>query len=190
MGIYLHHDSSVLSNVFCTQLLGSESVMQVIENNFVFWGWDLTFQNNRNKLQNSVNKIFGANMANQNFMHSLWNIPANKLPAIVVITKVRSSIDIFNIIYGNVGVNELLSSLVEAVEVFSEHQRVEIKEEQERAEREFVKWEQDQAYRESLEADRYTYLQCALKHRELFLTYGNFQVHQFKTIKKLTKAMI
>lgn len=99
LGIYLHHDSSVLSNVFCTQLLGSESVMQIIENNFVFWGWDLTFQNNRNKLQNSVNKIFGP-MANQNFMHSLWNIPTHKLPAIVIITKVRSSIDIFNIVYG------------------------------------------------------------------------------------------
>jgi hypothetical protein len=55
---------------------------------------------------------------------------------------------------GNVGVNELLSSLIEAVEVFTEHQRVEIVEEKERAERELVKWEQDEAYRESLEADR------------------------------------
>lgn len=52
------------------------------------------------------------------------------------------------------GVNELLSSLIEAVEVFTEHQRVEIVEEKERAERELVKWEQDEAYRESLEADR------------------------------------
>lgn len=52
------------------------------------------------------------------------------------------------------GVNELLSSLIECVEVFSEHQRVEIKEEQERAERELVKLEQDLAYRESLAADR------------------------------------
>lgn len=55
---------------------------------------------------------------------------------------------------GNVGVNELLSSLIEAVEVFTQHQRVEIREEEERAEREFVKWEQDMAYNESLEADR------------------------------------
>lgn len=58
-------------------------------------------------------------------------------------------------IHGNVGVNELLSSLIEAVEVFAEHQKVEIKEEEQRAERELVKWEQDQAYRESLEADRF-----------------------------------
>lgn len=58
-------------------------------------------------------------------------------------------------VLGNVGVNELLSSLIECVEVFSEHQRVEAREEQERAERELVKWEQDMAYKESLEADRY-----------------------------------
>lgn len=50
--------------------------------------------------------------------------------------------------------NELLSSLIECVEVFTEHQRVEIREEAERAEREMVKLEQDLAYRESLEADR------------------------------------
>lgn len=50
--------------------------------------------------------------------------------------------------------NDLLSSLIEAVEVFSEHQRVEMREEEERAARERVKWEQDVAYRESLEVDR------------------------------------
>lgn len=50
--------------------------------------------------------------------------------------------------------NELLSSLIEAVEVFTEHQKVEVREEEERAAREMVKWEQDMAYRESLEVDR------------------------------------
>lgn len=58
------------------------------------------------------------------------------------------------LVTGNVGVNELLSSLIECVEVFTEHQRVETREEAERAEREMVKLEQDLAYRESLEADR------------------------------------
>lgn len=57
---------------------------------------------------------------------------------------------------GNVGVNELLTTLIESVDIFSEHQSVEVKEEAERAERELVKWEQDEAYRASLEIDRYT----------------------------------
>nr|CAH7758970.1 unnamed protein product [Callosobruchus chinensis] len=149
LAIYLHHDASVLTNVFCTQLLGFESVMQTFENNFVLWGWDITFESNRQKLQQSVNGCLGSTAA-----MSLRNIPVDRLPALVLIMRIRSSTEIFNVIYGNVGVNELLSSLIECVEVFSEHQRVEIREEAERAEREMVKLEQDLAYRESLEADR------------------------------------
>lgn len=149
LAIYLHHDASVLTNVFCTQLLGFESVMQIFENNFVLWGWDLTFESNLNRLQQSVAHNLGAVAA-----MSLRNMPSDRLPALVQIMRIRSSTDIFSVVHGNVGVNELLSSLIEAVEVFTEHQRVEMREEQERAERELVKWEQDQAYRESLEADR------------------------------------
>ncbi|KAG5894965.1 hypothetical protein JTB14_023313 [Gonioctena quinquepunctata] len=149
LAIYLHHDASVLTNVFCTQLLGFESVMQMFENNFVLWGWDITFESNRAKLQQSVNNCLGSTAA-----MSLRNIPVDRLPAVFLIMKIRSTTEIFNVVYGNVGVNELLSSLIECVEVFTEHQRVEIKEEEERAERELVKFEQDMAYRESLEADR------------------------------------
>ncbi|XP_050513741.1 FAS-associated factor 1 [Diabrotica virgifera virgifera] len=149
LAIYLHHDASVLTNVFCTQLLGFESVMQMFENNFVLWGWDITFESNRRRLQQSVTTSLGATAA-----MSLRNIPVDRLPVIILITKIRSTIEIFSVVYGNVGVNELLSSLIECVEVFLEHQRVEIKEEEERAEREMVKLEQDLAYRESLEADR------------------------------------
>nr|CAH7718761.1 unnamed protein product [Callosobruchus chinensis] len=123
--------------------------MQTFENNFVLWGWDITFESNRQKLQQSVNGCLGSTAA-----MSLRNIPVDRLPALVLIMRIRSSTEIFNVIYGNVGVNELLSSLIECVEVFSEHQRVEIREEAERAEREMVKLEQDLAYRESLEADR------------------------------------
>lgn len=124
--------------------------MQLFEQNFILWGWDLTFESNRAKLQQSVNNCLGSVAA-----MSLRMIPVDRLPAIVIIMKIRSSTDIYTVIHGNVGVNELLSSLIEAVEVFTQHQKVEIREEQERAERELVKWEQDQAYRESLEADRF-----------------------------------
>ncbi|XP_018334151.1 FAS-associated factor 1 [Agrilus planipennis] len=149
LAVYLHHDASVLTNVFCTQLLGCESVIQNLETNFILWAWDLTFESNRTKLQESVSRCLGSTAA-----LSLKTIPVDRLPAIVLIMKIRSSTDVFSVIHGNVGVNELLISLIEAVEVFSEHQKVEIREEDERAARELVKWEQDQAYRESLEADR------------------------------------
>ncbi|XP_060519665.1 FAS-associated factor 1 [Cylas formicarius] len=149
LAIYLHHDASVLTNVFCTQLLGFESIMQIIEKNFILWGWDITYENNRQKFHAAL-----ANSLGPTAPISLRNIPVDRLPAMVLVMKIRSATEIFNVVNGNVGVNELLSTLIECVEMFHEHQTVEMKEEQERAERELVKWEQDQAYRESLEADR------------------------------------
>jgi hypothetical protein len=49
LAVYLHHDGSVLTNVFCTQLLGFESVLQCLNNHFVVWGWDLTHESNKLK---------------------------------------------------------------------------------------------------------------------------------------------
>ena len=49
LAVYLHHDASVLTNVFCTQLLGFESVLQSLNNHFVVWGWDLTHESNKLK---------------------------------------------------------------------------------------------------------------------------------------------
>lgn len=49
LAVYLHHDGSVLANVFCTQLLCCDSVIQCLTANFVVWGWDLTFEWNKLK---------------------------------------------------------------------------------------------------------------------------------------------
>jgi hypothetical protein len=49
LAVYLHHDGSVLTNVFCTHLLGFESVLQCLNNHFVVWGWDLTHESNKLK---------------------------------------------------------------------------------------------------------------------------------------------
>lgn len=48
LAIYLHHDQSVLTNVFCDQLLRCESVMQTLIQNFILYGWDLTYESNKN----------------------------------------------------------------------------------------------------------------------------------------------
>lgn len=47
LAIYLHHDASVLTNVFCTQLLCSETVVSYLTLNFVSWAWDITFESNK-----------------------------------------------------------------------------------------------------------------------------------------------
>lgn len=96
--------------------------------------------------------VCGFSVGKPVFNINIFNIPKQRILKIQGIYYVYEE---WFFISGNVGVNELLSSLIECVEVFTEHQRVEIREEAERAEREMVKLEQDLAYRESLEADRW-----------------------------------
>ncbi|CAB3229061.1 unnamed protein product [Arctia plantaginis] len=149
LGIYLHHEQSVLSNVFCAQLLGCDAVLQTLQANFVVYGWDLTHQDNNNMLLSSVANSLGpvASM-------TIRNIPVDRLPALVIIMRVRSNTEIYSVINGNVGVSELLSGLVEALERFSAAREDEAKLERERDARQRVKREQDEAYQRSLEADR------------------------------------
>ena len=47
LAVYLHHNKSVLTNVFCSQLLCVESVLQYLKEHFIVWGWDVTLENNR-----------------------------------------------------------------------------------------------------------------------------------------------
>lgn len=49
LAVYLHHDGSVLTNVFCAQALCAESVVGFLEENFVTFGWDLTFNSNKQR---------------------------------------------------------------------------------------------------------------------------------------------
>lgn len=149
LAIYLHHDASVLTNVFCTQLLGFESVLQCLNSHFVVWGWDLSHESNKQKFLSSVTKTLGTVAA-----MTIRNIDVERLPALIIIMRMRSTTEIYTVIYGNLGVSELLTSLIQAVDVFMEQQRLETREEEERAARELVKREQDQAYQQSLEADR------------------------------------
>ncbi|PNF19491.1 FAS-associated factor 1 [Cryptotermes secundus] len=160
LAVYLHHDGSVLTNVFCTQLLGFESVLQCLNNHFVVWGWDLTHESNKLKFLGSVTRTLGSVAA-----MTIRNIEVERLPALLIIMRMRSATEIFTIVHGNVGVSELLTSLIQAVDVFTEQQRMEIREEDERAARELVKREQDAAYQESLEADRAK--EEAKRHQEL-----------------------
>ncbi|PSN41351.1 FAS-associated factor 1 [Blattella germanica] len=160
LAVYLHHDASVLTNVFCTQLLGFESVLQCLNNHFVVWGWDLTHEANKLKFLGSVTRTLGSVAA-----MTIRNIDVERLPALLVIMRMRSATEIFTVVHGNVGVSELLTSLIQAVDVFTEQQRIEIREEDERAARELVKREQDAAYQESLEADRAK--EEAKRHQEM-----------------------
>ncbi|XP_063366594.1 FAS-associated factor 1 [Cydia amplana] len=149
LGVYLHHEQSVLANVFCAQLLGCETVLHTLNHNFVLYGWDLTDPDNNNMLLNSVANALGpvASM-------TIRSIPVERLPALVIIMRVRSNTEIYSVINGNVGVSELVGGLVEALERFAAQRDEDARLERERDARQRVKLEQDEAYQASLEADR------------------------------------
>ncbi|CAG4987099.1 unnamed protein product [Colias eurytheme] len=149
LGVYLHHEQSVLSNVFCAQLLGCETVLQTLAANFVVYGWDLTHPDNMNLLLTSVTNSLGPVAS-----RTIRSIPIDRLPALLIIMRVRSNTEIYSVINGNVGVSELVGGLVEALERFASQRDEDVKLERERLARQRVKWEQDEAYQRSLEADR------------------------------------
>ncbi|XP_026688090.1 FAS-associated factor 1-like, partial [Diaphorina citri] len=69
----------------------------------------------------------------------------DRLPALVLITRMRATTEIFTVINGNVGVNELMSSLIQAQEVLGEQQG-----QRSRGEERI----NDEAYQQSLAVDR------------------------------------
>ncbi|XP_014254011.1 FAS-associated factor 1-like isoform X2 [Cimex lectularius] len=149
LAIYLHHDGSVLSNVFCTELLCSETVLQTFGNCFLLWGWDLTNEANKNMFLASAMKNLGATVA-----ETVRNMNTEQLPALLIVTRSRSNTELFNVIYGNIGLNDFYATLIHAVDMYSELQENEIKEEEERAVRQQIKTEQDHAFQQSLLMDR------------------------------------
>jgi len=180
LAVYLHHDASVLTNVFCTQLLCYESVLQLLATNFVVWGWDLTYESNRQKFLASLTRTLGPMAA-----VTVRNIEVERLPALLLIMRMRSTTEIFSAVHGNVGVNELLTSLIQAVDVFTEAQKLEVREEDERTVREMIKTEQDKAYQASLEIDRAK--EEAKKQQEMLETQEKLRIESEKQEEEAKK---
>ncbi|KAK3895506.1 hypothetical protein Pcinc_000787, partial [Petrolisthes cinctipes] len=149
LAVYLHHDGSVLSNVFCSQALCQSSVVDYLSANFVVWGWDLTHEANKARLLNLVTTHFGSVAAT-----TVRNFNTDKLPALLLITRTRGVIEVLSVIHGNCVLDEVMTSLLHASEMFEEQRAFEVTEEEAREAREAVKAEQDAAYLESLKADR------------------------------------
>ena len=59
LAIYAHHDRSVFANVFCETILCSEHVLNILNSNFVFWGWDCTLDSNKKLFFDLLSKHFG-----------------------------------------------------------------------------------------------------------------------------------
>ncbi|KAL8568872.1 hypothetical protein ACOMHN_061448 [Nucella lapillus] len=149
LALYLHHDNSIQAHVFCTQLLCSDSIIDFLSSNFITWAWDLTHPDNMERLVNSATRHFGSIAANQ-----IRSYRTEQFPALLIISRSKATNEVLDAIQGHVTLNELMTRLLHAVDVFTNQKESDILEERERMAREMIKQEQDQAYQESLQADR------------------------------------
>lgn len=53
LAIYLHNDDSVLSNVFCSQMMCADSIVSYLSQNFITWAWDVTKEANKARYQDA-----------------------------------------------------------------------------------------------------------------------------------------
>merc|ERR1719412_2565415 len=144
LAIYLHHDSSVLTNVFCTQVLCMEAVLSLLMENFTIWGWDLTYSSNKQRFLDMVSRHFGSVASS-----TVRNFGIEKLPLVILIAKLRGNMEIFQVIHGNVTLDEFVSSLMSANESYQSQLSLEKAEELERNSRNQMKEEQERAFQEA-----------------------------------------
>lgn len=74
------------------------------------------------------------------------NLDIERLPLLALVYKLRGTTEIFQIIHGNVTLDELMSQLLQAHDTYVAQLAVEIREEEERQARDAVKREQDLAF--------------------------------------------
>ncbi|TNN74382.1 FAS-associated factor 1 [Liparis tanakae] len=149
LAIYLHNDDSVLSNVFCSQMMCADSIVSYLSQNFITWAWDVTKEANKARLLTMCTRHFGSVVT-----QTIRTYKTDQFPLLLVVMGKRTSNEVLNVIQGNTTVDELMMRLMGAMEIFTAQQQEDIKDEDEREARETVKREQDEAYLVSLEADR------------------------------------
>ncbi|GFN79067.1 fas-associated factor 1-like [Plakobranchus ocellatus] len=149
LAVYLHHDGSIFSNVFCSQLLCAEGIVNYLSVHFVTWAWDLTSLSNASRFIQTATRHFGSLAATQ-----MRSYTQDQLPSLLLISRAKATNEVIDAIQGHVTLDEMMTRLIHAVEVFQGQKQADIAEEREREARELIKQEQDAAYQESLAADR------------------------------------
>ncbi|CAF3881917.1 unnamed protein product [Adineta steineri] len=58
--LYIHHDWSTYTNVFCSNIFCSDTLIEYLLDNYIVWPWDITYESNRNKLIQIWEKLLPA----------------------------------------------------------------------------------------------------------------------------------
>uniref|UniRef100_A0A914D585 UBX domain-containing protein n=1 Tax=Acrobeloides nanus TaxID=290746 RepID=A0A914D585_9BILA len=149
MAVYLHHDDSVASNIFVTQILCNSNVSQLLKRQFVNWAWDMTQEENRSKLIDWLAMLNMGDLADM-----LRQNATDRYPILVVLTRDRGTITPIVVCRGQDSPTTVIENLMHALDEYQRIKNRDNSDERERIERERVMQEQHDEYQRSLEADR------------------------------------
>ena len=147
--VFLHSDRALTGHLFCSQVVCSENIASYIDQNFVLWAHDMSDARLQHYVLTECQGIFGMDGRRQVEMY----IP-DKLPLMIVITKVQSSPQVFAVFQGDISPDLLMAQLVDAVENYSHTRSIERVAEQEQEQRNALRALQENEYLDSLARDR------------------------------------
>ncbi|CAF3815531.1 unnamed protein product, partial [Rotaria sp. Silwood1] len=148
LAIYLHNDQSVCANVFCSQVLSADSILEYLVNNYVLWAWDVTYDGNRKRLFETLRRCVGNQCAQR-----VGAMEHNSFPLILIVIRSRGSLELVNVIEGKNTPSEVLLNLIQSHESFEQQRLREVDGEIMREKRENLKKQQEDEYEQSLQAD-------------------------------------
>ena len=112
IAVYLHHDMSIYSNIFCEKILCSLPISKFLTNNYLTWAWDMTMPTNTTRFLDSVKMLFEDEILKQ-----LGGNNPSKYPLLVIFkNRPNSPLRIANILTIDTKHDEALSSLVAGCE--------------------------------------------------------------------------
>ena len=150
VAVYLHHDRSISSNIFCQRTLCNGDIANYLSANYLTWAWDMTMPTNTTRFLDNISLNFGEEVRNQ-----LSAIGPSNFPLLLIFQKKPGAqLEIATMITIDTATGEAMSILAAG---FEQHLALidELRSAEEaRLDRERIKEEQDTAYLASKERDR------------------------------------
>lgn len=141
--VYLHSDNVVERNVFVSQVLQNDEYLDLVGNEAISWGWDMT----GNTHQLLFSRII------RDFCGRLLNELPRTYPSLVVLAMSGASTTVAHTIEGFREVEQVLAELQRAFAIAQGHIHDYYEQKRQAKERQRLREEQDLAFEESQKAD-------------------------------------
>ncbi|CAD6192101.1 unnamed protein product [Caenorhabditis auriculariae] len=151
LAIYIHNEKSIAANIFVTQVLCTEVISSLLRHQFVLWPWDVTYEENANKLREWLELTHMSDVISfDNFKY----VRSETFPMIAVVVRDKGSFIPVQMCCGTDSMDSVLSKLMSGIDAYEAIRVQEQTEKREREEREAIRNQQHAEYEESLAADK------------------------------------